>query len=261
MNVLDFKRKKERGEKITFLTCYDYSSAKLIEKTAVDCILVGDSAAMVIHGFTSTTHATMAMMTMHTAAVARGSQSKFIVADLPFLSYRKDIATTMDNVQDLIQAGAHAVKLEGADDNIATIEHIVKSGIPVMGHIGLTPQAVHALGGHKVQGRQSKAATAIFKQAKQLQQAGCFALVLECIPSDLAAAISKELAIATIGIGAGNQTDGQVLVWQDFLGFDTSFKPKFLKHFANLDSHIDSAINQYVEEVHKQHYPNHEFEY
>lgn len=262
MNITDFKRKKNTGQKITVLTCYDFSAAQLIEQTAIDCVLVGDSAAMVVHGHPSTTHANMAMMTLHTAAVARGIKTKFILADLPFLSHRMGLNHTMQQVQALIQSGAHAVKLEGAgESNLNTIKHIVDSGIPVMGHLGLTPQAIHALGGHKVQGKQQVAAALIKQQAHDLEQAGCFAIVLECIPAQLAAAITQELSIPTIGIGAGNQTDGQVLVWQDLLGFNTHFKPKFLKHFANLEHIITTSIAQYVSEVQLRQYPNTEHEY
>jgi len=261
MNILDFTRKKQLGKKITMLTCYDYSSAQLIEQSNADCILVGDSAAMVMHGYPSTTHATMGMMTMHIAAVAKGSKSKFIIGDLPFLSYRTSLSETMHNVKSLMQAGAHAVKLEGGDGNYETISHIVQSGVPVMGHLGLTPQAIHQLGGHKVQGKSADTADKIKRQALALEKAGCFAVVLECVPTQLAAEITQQLNIATIGIGAGEKTNGQVLVWQDMLGLQMELKPKFLKHFATLQPTVIDAINNYVDEVNSVQYPSPEYAY
>lgn len=254
MNILDFQKAKAAQRKISMITCYDAVSARIVEQTAIDCILVGDSVSVVVHGYPDTTHATLPMMILHTKAVAKGTK-KFIVGDLPFLSYRKSLSDTMDAVGELIQAGAHAVKLEGADSNLSTIRHIVGSGIPVMGHIGLTPQSVLVLGGHKVQGKAQAQAEALLEQALALQEAGCFALVLECIPPALAKTITEALDIPTIGIGAGPDTDGQVLVWHDLLGFDPSFKPKFLKQYADGYSLIHSALENYHQEVKNQHYP------
>lgn len=256
MNVKDFQKYKEQQKKISLVTCYDYVSARIIENSNIDGVLVGDSAAMVIHGFTNTTMATMDMMVMHTRAVAKGLKTKFLIADLPFLSYRKSLTDTIESVQRLIQAGAHAIKLEGAHTNIEVIQHIVESGVPVMGHIGLMGQAVHALGGHKVQGREEALANDLLTQAKALEKAGCFSIVLECIPAPLAKKITDILTIPTIGIGAGPDTSGQILVLHDLLGLQVELKPKFLKHFMTGHDLAAQALNQYVDEVRNQTYPN-----
>lgn len=256
MNVFDFSKKKDAGEKITMVTCYDYTSAAILDKTSTDCLLVGDSLAMTMHGFPSTVSATTEMMALHTAAVARGAKSKFIIGDLPFLSYRKALAENVDAVQALMQAGAHAVKLEGVAGNAGLIAHLVESGVPVMGHIGLTPQFVNALGGYHVQGKTDESARRLKEEARALQQAGCFALVLECVPAPLAAEITRELKIATIGIGAGADTDGQVLVFQDLLGLNTDFKPKFVRKFINGAELFTGAIEDYNAAVRKGDFPD-----
>ncbi len=249
MNILDFDRMKTNNSKISMVTCYDHWSAQLISQTEIDCILVGDSAAMVIHGHKTTLPATVEIMTQHIEAVARGANNKFIIGDMPFCSYRKGLVHTMQVVEKFMQAGSHAIKLEGADDNIQAIEHIVKSGIPVMGHLGLTPQSINALGGFKTQGKNNAAANKILAQAKSLEDAGCFATVLECIPSPLAQHITNELRIPTIGIGAGPHTSGQVLVLQDLLGLSPMHKPKFLKTYLSGFDLIKNALNQYNQEV------------
>lgn len=256
MNILKLQRRKHLNQKITMVTCYDYTSAKIAEQSAIDCLLVGDSLAMVMHGHNDTTHATMEMMELHTQAVARGCDSKFIVADMPFLSYRLSLEQSMRNVQTLIQAGAHAIKLEGCQGNLETIRHIVDSGVPVMGHLGLTPQFVHQFGGHRVQGKEHATAEKIHQHAHSLQSAGCFSLVLECIPAELAKKITQALDIPTIGIGAGPHTDGQVLVWQDLLGLQDELHPKFLKQFAQAKRLFQQSLDQYVDEVANGHYPN-----
>jgi 3-methyl-2-oxobutanoate hydroxymethyltransferase len=262
MNIHDFAKKKHTKEKITLLTCYDYPSAQIIANTAIDCVLVGDTVSMVVHGHENTTMATMDMMILHTKAVARGIKKQFIVSDLPFMSYRISPEATLKNVKHLIQAGAHAVKLEGADPSLCTMINTISTcGIPVMGHIGLTPQSIHALGGNKVQGKSEPLANRLLLDAKNLEKAGCFAMVLECIPSKLANLITSQLSIPTIGIGAGNKTDGQVLVWHDMLGMQTMFNPKFLKRYETLNTHMTSAINCYVEEVKKSIFPSKEHEY
>lgn len=261
MNILDFQKKKQANEKITMVTCYDYSSAKVLADSEVDCLLVGDSLAMTMHGFQDTLSATLEMMVLHTAAVKRGAGPQFIVADLPFLSYRKSLPDTMHAVHALMQAGAHAVKLEGASGNLDTIRHMVESGVPVMGHLGLTPQWVHALGGYRVQGRDELAAEKCLQDAKALEAAGCFAVVLECIPSALAKKVTEALSIPTIGIGAGTATDGQVLVYQDLLGMNQSFKPKFVKVFLDGCQAIREAINQYCRDVKTVEFPSHEHTY
>ncbi|MCP0913918.1 MULTISPECIES: 3-methyl-2-oxobutanoate hydroxymethyltransferase [Legionella] len=256
MKIHDFKRKKELNAKISMLTCYDYPSACMITESKVDCVLVGDSLAMTVHGHESTIMATMGMMEMHTAAVARGLRGKFLVSDLPFLSYRISRAETMKNAQRLMQAGANAIKLEGADPDICeTISYLVTSGIPVMGHIGLVPQSVHQLGGYVVQGKKNDEAKLLLEQAKQLEAAGCFALVIECVPSQVAKSITASLAIPTIGIGAGAETDGQILVWHDMLGLQTAFKPRFVKHFSQAKELMLQAIDAYVQQVQKTEFP------
>lgn len=255
MNILKLQKQKQNKQKISMLTCYDCPSARVIEATDIDCILVGDSVAMVVHGYENTTMATMDMMVMHTQAVCRGTQ-KFVIADLPFMSYRKSLADTIINVQRLIQAGAHAVKLEGVEGNLDTISHIVHSGVPVVGHLGLTPQHVNVLGGYKVQGRDEAARTNLLNAAKQLQAAGCFMLVLECIPADLAATVTAELMIPTIGIGAGPDTDGQVLVWHDLLGLQKNIDIKFVKKYLNGFELQQQVIINYDNEVKQQVFPS-----
>ncbi len=261
MKLHDFARKKNTA-KITMLTCYDYPSARSIADSNLDCILVGDSVAMTVHGHASTIMADMDMMTIHTAAVARGLGRQFLIADLPFLGHRGSRSETMANVKRLIQAGAHALKIEGGDaDTCATIAHIVTSGVPVVGHIGLTPQSVLQLGGYKIQGRSNEQAEQLIAQAQQLEAAGCFALVLECIPSDLAKTITQTLKIPTIGIGAGSETDGQVLVWHDFLGLYSDLNCRFIKQFADGKSLFEQAIQRYTLEVQQGHFPSLEHSY
>jgi 3-methyl-2-oxobutanoate hydroxymethyltransferase len=245
-----FKRAKLEKQKLKMVTCYDASMAKIVATTNVDTVLVGDSVAMVQHGFDSTIHATMEMMVLHTSAVARGlGGTKFLVADLPFTTFRKGKSFALDCASELICAGAHAVKLEGLKGHEDVVEHLVDSGVPVMGHVGLTPQLALALGGHKVQGREASAVERLSLEARDLEKLGVFSLVLECVPSTLGARISSELKIPTIGIGAGADTDGQVLVFNDMLGMNGRFKPKFLRRFAELESSITLALNEYCKEV------------
>ncbi len=256
MNILDFQKMKNQQQKISMVTCYDYWSAQILDKSNIDCLLVGDSAAMVMHGFKTTVPATVDMMIHHIEAVSRGAPNKFIIGDMPFCSYRKGIAQTIRTVDNFMKAGSHAIKLEGADDNTVVIEHIVKSGIPVMGHLGLTPQSIHALGGFKVQGKDDVAAQKIVAQAQSLQDAGCFAVVLECIPAPLAQLITESLVIPTIGIGAGPYTSGQVLVFQDLLGLQKDIKPKFLKTYLEGFELIKDSLNQFDSEVKSTVFPN-----
>lgn len=254
-SILDFQKKKNSKEKITMVTCYDFAFAKIIANTTIDAILVGDSVAQVVHGYPTTLGATTAMMALHTQAVYRGAPNKFIVSDMPFLSTRKGLKNTMDQVEKLMQAGAHAIKIEGAEGHADLIRHIVDSGVPVMGHLGLTPQSIHQLGGPKVQGKAQSAADKILNDALLLQEAGCFSIVLECIPTNLGKLISEKLSISTIGIGAGNQTDGQILVLQDLLGMNKGFSPKFLKKYLNGHDLISEALNSYVTEVNNVQFP------
>ena len=256
MNILDFKKKKNRDEKITVVTCYDYTSARIVDASDVDCVLVGDTLAMTMHGYPTTVPATVEIMALHTAAVARGITKKFIVGDLPFLSYRISQTHSMEAIKKLMHAGAHAVKLEGVDGNVQLIRHVVESGVPVMGHLGLTPQSVHQLGGFRVQGKNARAEKNLLQQAELLEEAGCFAIVLECIPSKLAEMITDALKIPTIGIGAGPHTSGQVLVFQDMLGLQQEIHPKFVKSYLNGFSLIKDALNHYHQDVQTFTYPD-----
>lgn len=256
MKIQDFAHKKQNGQKISMLTCYDYTFARIVNDSEIDCLLVGDSGAMTMHGHPSTLPATVALMALHTAAVVRGAPNKFIVADMPFLSFRKGLAHGVAAAGKLMQAGAHAVKLEGAKGNLDLVRHLVDSGIPVMGHLGLTPQSVNQLGGFKVQGKAQKEQDEIYQDALDLEKAGCFSVVLECVPATLAKKISEELEIPTIGIGAGVDCDGQVLVLQDMLGMNNSFKPKFLRTYFDGVKNIQSAFNQYHQDVVGRNFPN-----
>lgn len=261
MNILDFQNRKLKGQKISMVTCYDYTFAKILNESEVDCLLVGDSLAMVMHGYQTTLNATVEMMALHSAAVVRGAPKKLVVADLPFMSYRKSLGENMSAIEQIMRSGAHAVKLEGASGNLEVVRHCVDSGVPVMGHIGLTPQSVHQLGGFRVQGRDEKAQKLIKQQALQLQEAGCFSLVLECVPAALAQDITKSLDIPTIGIGAGAGCDGQVLVLQDMLGMNQGFSPKFLRKYFNGFEEIKKAFNKYHSDVVHGEFPNEEESY
>jgi 3-methyl-2-oxobutanoate hydroxymethyltransferase len=223
---------------------------------------VGDSVAMTMHGYHDTLPATLEMMCWHTAAVTRGvDRSKFIISDMPFLSYRLSLSKNVLAAQTLMQAGANALKLENAQGNLKLIRHLTESGIPIMGHLGLTMQLMHTLGGLKVQGKNLDSAKRMEEDALALQEAGCFAVVLECIPARLANTISQSLSIPTIGIGAGANTDGQILVLQDLLGMNKDFKPKFVKQFVDGASFIKNGIGAYIEQVKTGEFPNHETSY
>lgn len=255
MNILTFKQRKQDRQKISMVTCYDHWSAKILNDCDVDCLLVGDSLAVVMHGFDSTVHATIEMMELHVAAVARGAPNKFIVADMPFLSCSKGLAVAMDNVHRLIDAGAHAVKIEGEAHQVDIIRHIVEAGVPVMGHLGLTPQSIHNLGGHKVQGKDERRAAGLVEASRALERAGCFAVVLECVPVKLGSCITRAVSIPTIGIGAGPHTDGQVLVLHDLLGVNPDFTPKFLRRYADSGTMIRQAVDHYHADVVEQAFP------
>ncbi len=254
--IFDFKKKKESKQKISMLTCYDHWSAKILNKSSIDAILVGDSVAMVMYGHQTTLPATVEMMAYHCEAVCKGAPDKFIVGDLPFLSYRSSLEENIKAVHRIMQTGVHAVKLEGAHGNLDFISHLVQSGVPVMGHLGLTPQSVFQLGGFKVQGKSSEAQTEILNQALALEKAGCFSIVLECVPSNLATLITNKLAIPTIGIGAGASTDGQILVLQDMLGLNSDFKPKFVRHFINGEKILLEGIEFFHNETINQTFPS-----
>ena len=262
MKTTDFKKRKRLHQKITMLTCYDYPSARVIAESSLDCVLVGDSVAMAVHGYDSTIMATMEMMLLHTQAVSRGLKDQFLVSDLPFLCHRLSHEETIRNVTALMQAGANAIKIEGGDTKTCTlIADLVSAGVPVMGHIGLTPQSIHQLGGYRIQGREDADAERLIEQAKQLEIAGCTAIVLECIPHTLAKKITALISIPTIGIGAGNETDGQILVWHDLLGMQDEFKPRFVKQYAHVKSMMLGAINTYIEQVKQSEFPSLEYAY
>jgi 3-methyl-2-oxobutanoate hydroxymethyltransferase len=253
--VDEFARAKAARRKISIVTAYDAWSARLVARSNVDAILVGDSAAMVIHGHETTLPATLSLMAMHTRAVARAAGGKLVIADLPFLSYRKGIPAALTAVGLLVRNGAQAVKLEGVDGHEDVIQQIVGSGVPVMGHLGLTPQSVNRLGGYRVQGRNDGDAAKVVEQAHQLEGLGCFAIVLECIPAALAARITAELSIPTIGIGAGPATDGQVLVLHDLWGVDSGPSPRFVRHYVDGEAVLTNALNAYDADVKEVRFP------
>ena len=253
--VLEFAKRKASGERITMVTCYDTWSARIISETAIDVVLVGDSASMVMHGYSSTVHAEMDMMAYHVAAVHRGLTGKFLVGDLPFLAHRKGEKYLMNSIDKLMKAGAQAIKIEGADGMLDTIEYVVKSGVPVMGHLGLTPQSHHQLGGFRLQGAEETSASRIQEFSKQLEQAGVFSLVLEMVPSALAKSITESVTIPTIGIGAGPHTNGQVLVLQDLLGMSKDFEPKFLRKYLDGYGLIKTALQAYAADVRNGNFP------
>lgn len=255
MNINDFRKYKNESKNISIITCYDYWSATLIEQSNVDTILVGDSLAMVSHGFTSTIPADIDLMTLHTAAVRRGAPTKFIISDMPFLSHRKSIDSVLDSVGKLMKVGANAIKIEGIKGHEDTIQYIVESGVPVMGHLGLTPQSFNSLGGFKLQSKTDEAVKELIKDALTLQDAGCFAIVLECIPDSAGRRVTEALDIPTIGIGAGKDTSGQVLVLQDMLGVNTGYTPKFVRKFIDGATLIKSALNEYDNEVKSGNFP------
>ena len=252
----DFLKMKENNEKIVMLTAYDYPSAKQAEQGGVDVILVGDSLGMVVLGYDSTIPVTIEDMIHHTKAVKRGAKETFIVADLPFLTYHLSIRDTLINAGRLMQeAGAHAVKLEGADEVIENITALTRAGIPVCGHLGLTPQSVGVLGGYKVQGKDAQAARKLMDDARKVEEAGAFALVLECVPKQLAEEVSRTVAIPVIGIGAGMDVDGQVLVYHDILGYGVERVPKFVKQYHSVNPFMIESIQAYVSDVKKRLFP------
>ena len=248
--AVTFKQAKEKNEKLTMLTAYDYSTAKIIDEAGINGILVGDSLGMVCLGYEDTLSVTMEDMIHHTKAVSRGVKNTLVVADMPFMSYQTSVYDAVINAGRLIKEGrAHVVKLEGGVEVCDKIEAIVKASIPVMAHIGLTPQSVNAFGGFKVQGKDKEAARNLIEAALAVEKAGAFAVVLECVPAKLAAIITEKLSIPTIGIGAGAQCDGQILVYQDMLGMYSDFTPKFVKKYENLGEKMNVAFKKYIEEV------------
>ncbi|MEE9198181.1 MAG: 3-methyl-2-oxobutanoate hydroxymethyltransferase [Dehalococcoidia bacterium] len=256
VTVADIREMKRRGDRIPMLTAYDYPTARILDGLGIPMILVGDSLGMVVLGYESTVFVTMEDMVHHTRAVARGAKNTLIVVDMPFMSYRTDPAEALRNAARLLQeGGAQAVKLEGGEGMADTVKHIVANGIPVMGHIGLTPQSVHQLGGYKCQGKTPERAAQLLKDAKALEDAGAFSMVLESVPAPLAELITRRVSIPTIGIGAGVHCDGQVQVIHDILGMFPDFKPKHAKRYATLGEAIAAAVSRYLEEVKSDAFP------
>lgn len=260
--VLTFAKAKKENTKISMLTAYDYSTAKLINDAGINSILVGDSLGNVVLGYEDTVSVTMEDMIHHTAAVSRGAKDALVVADMPFMSYQTSVYDAVVNAGRLMKEGrANAVKLEGGKEVCPQIKAIVDAGIPVCAHIGLTPQSVNAFGGHRVQGKTQETAQKLIDDAIAVQQAGAFAVVIEAVPEKLATLITEKLDIVTIGIGAGNGCDGQVLVYQDMLGMFSDFTPKFVKRYANIGEMMTEAFKKYDEEVKSTAFPSAEHTY
>jgi 3-methyl-2-oxobutanoate hydroxymethyltransferase len=261
VTINDLRRLKEAGEKIAMVTAYDATMARLADAAGVDSVLVGDSLGMVVQGHDSTLPVTLEQMIYHSAAVrrglSRGTGRPHLVGDLPFGSYQASADDAVKSAMRLVaEGGVEAVKLEGGADYVDVVRRIVRAGVPVMGHIGLTPQSVHKMGGYVVQGKDSDKAQQLLRDARALEAAGCYAVVLECIPAELARIITSQLRMPTIGIGAGPHCDGQVLVYSDLLGLDLAFTPKFAKHFAELGVAARDAVSAYVGEVKARTFPD-----
>lgn len=254
--VSTFREQKAKGEKISMLTAYDYSTAKLMDEAGINGILVGDSLGMVVLGYEDTLPVTMEDMIHHTAAVCRGAKNTLVVGDMPFMSYQVSVEEAVYNAGRLMKEGrCQAVKLEGGASVCPQIRAITNASIPVMAHIGLTPQSINAFGGFKVQGKSEEAAKKLLEDAKAVEEAGAFAVVLECVPAKLAELISKSISIPTIGIGAGAGCDGQILVYQDMLGLFSDFTPKFVKKYANVGEMMTQAFRDYIADVQEGSFP------
>ncbi|HLA04942.1 MAG TPA: 3-methyl-2-oxobutanoate hydroxymethyltransferase [Syntrophales bacterium] len=253
------REKKIKGEKITMLTAYDYATAIVLDESGVDIILVGDSLGMVVLGYDSTLPVTMEDMLHHTKAVARGVKRALVIADMPFLSYQVSTEEALRNAGKFLkEAGAQGVKLEGGREIADLIRKITSIGIPVMAHLGLTPQSVHQLGGYKIQGKDDATAKKLIEDARMIEEAGAFSVVLECVPAALAGKISQSITIPTIGIGAGVDCDGQVLVINDMLGMFERFTPKFVKKYCNLNAQMKEGVKKYIDEVKSGAFPDEE---
>ena len=256
VTIRDLRDMKSRGERIPMITAYDYTAAMIVEQAGIPLILVGDSLGQVVLGYDSTVPVTMDEMVHHIKAVVRGTNKAHVVGDLPFLSYHADIAEAVRNAGRLLkEGGAQSIKLEGGRNMAETVRRIVQSGIPVMGHIGLTPQAVNQLGSYRVQGKSSKEAVGLLEDARALEEAGAYSVVLECVPAPLAALITERLSVPTIGIGAGVNCDGQVQVFHDLLGLFSDFVPKHARRYASLADEIKGAVAEYAEDVRSQSFP------
>ena len=253
---------KEKGEKIAMLTAYDFSSARIIDGAGIDVILVGDSASNVMAGHETTLPITLDQMIYHAQSVVRGVHRCLIVVDLPFGAYQGNSKEALNSaIRIMKETGAHAVKLEGGEEILESINRIVGSGVPVMGHLGLTPQSIYKFGTYQVRAREEAEAEKLRTDAKKLQEAGCFAIVLEKIPAILAKEVSESLSVPTIGIGAGKYCDGQVLVMHDMLGINTEFKPRFLRQYLNLHEQVTGAVQQYIQDIKRRDFPNAEEQY
>ncbi len=257
--VVDMKR---NGEKISMLTAYDYTMAKIVDQAGIDIILVGDSASNVMAGFETTVPITLENMIYHTSCVVRGVDRALVIADLPFMSYQITPKEALINAGRMMkEAGAHAVKMEGGKPILNTIRKIVDAGIPVMGHLGLTPQSIYKFGTYKVRAQDEEEANILIEEAKLLEEAGCFSMVLEKIPAKLAKKVSEQLSIPTIGIGAGVDCDGQVLVIHDMLGMNKGFSPRFLRRYADLHTTMTDAVQNYIKDIKEKDFPNKEEQY
>ncbi len=262
VSILDIQKRKQNNVPITMLTTYDFTAAILVDQADIDIILVGDSLGMVMLGYSGTTGVTMDEMLHHCKAVARGASAALLVGDMPFMSYQADVAEAVRNAgRFLKEAGMECVKIEGGSETAATIRAIVRAGIPVMGHIGLTPQTVSQLGGFRIQGKTAASAQSLLKDALALQEAGCFSVVLEAVPAAVASYISQQLTIPTIGIGAGAGCDGQVLVYHDLLGLYDRLQPRFVKQYGAIGEAIVTAVQTYSEEVRSRAFPAEEHTY
>jgi 3-methyl-2-oxobutanoate hydroxymethyltransferase len=259
VTVGDFLKKKAESRKITMLTAYDYPFARIVDEAGIDAILVGDSVSMVVQGLENTLPVTMEEMIYHTRMVARAAKAAMVIADMPFMSYQVSVEECVRNAgRFLKEGGAHAIKIEGGGEIAGHIRAMARSDIPVMAHVGLTPQSVYRMGGYKVQGKTEEAKKRLVAEAKAAEEAGAFALILEAIPAELASTITEKLSIPTIGIGAGPHCDGQVLVLHDVLGLFERFVPKFVKRYANLKERALRAVREYREEVEKGSFPTEE---
>lgn len=253
---------KQRGEKISMLTSYDYSMATLVDRAGIDVILVGDSASNVMAGHETTLPITLDQMIYHAQSVVRGAQRCLVVVDLPFGSYQGNSKEALNSaIRIMKESGAHAVKMEGGEEIRDSIQRILTAGIPVMGHLGLTPQSIYKFGTYQVRAKEEMEAERLIRDAKILDECGCFAIVLEKIPAKLAATVTKEVSVPTIGIGAGSEVDGQVLVVNDMLGITQEFSPRFLRRYANLGEQITQAVSQYVKDVKSKDFPNEKEQY
>ena len=262
VTTLRLKEMKDRGEKISMLTSYDYSMAKIVDGAGVDVILVGDSAANVMAGWETTLPITLDQMIYHASSVVLAVERALVVCDMPFGTYQSDSQAALDSaIRIMKETGADSVKMEGGEEILDSVKRILAAGIPVMGHLGLTPQSIHKFGTYSVRAKEEAEAEKLVRDAKLLEEAGCFAIVLEKIPAALAARVSKELSIPTIGIGAGAACDGQVLVVHDMLGINKGFSPRFLRRYADLHTIMSEAISHYVEDVKSCDFPNEKEQY